>query len=36
MMFAGLNLVRASRNRVQGWLQVKEYLRNMPDGIPRL
>lgn len=32
----GIPLVKASRSRVQGWLQVKEMFAPMPDGKPKL
>lgn len=32
----GIGLVRASNSRVQGWLQVKEALKQRPDGKPGL
>ena len=35
-MQCGVPIVRASNNRVQGFLQVKEALANMPDGKPGL
>lgn len=35
-MLNGVNIVRASNNRVQGHLQIKELLKNMPDGKPGL
>ena len=33
-MTCGLPLVKASNNRVQGWLQLKEFLKDQPDGRP--
>ena len=30
----GIGLVRASNSRVQGWMQVKEYMKIRPDGKP--
>ena len=33
-MQCGLPLVKADNNRVQGWLQVKEFLKDQPDGKP--
>ena len=35
-MTNGVPLVKASNNRVQGWLQVKEFLKDSPDGRPGL
>lgn len=35
-MTNGVALVKASNNRVQGWLQVKEFLKDSPDGKPGL
>ena len=35
-MTNGVPLVKASNNRVQGWLQVKEFLKDSPDGKPGL
>jgi phage terminase large subunit len=35
-MMNGIGLVKADNNRVQGWLQVKEKLADMPDGKPGL
>jgi phage terminase large subunit len=35
-MLNGIGLVKADNNRVQGWLQVKEKLADMPDGKPGL
>lgn len=35
-MLGGVGLVKANNNRVQGHLQVKEMLANMPDGKPGL
>lgn len=35
-MLSGLGIVRASNNRVQGHLQIKEMLAPMPDGKPGL
>lgn len=35
-MVNGLPLVKASNNRVQGWLQVKEFLKDQEDGKPGL
>ena len=32
----GVAIVKASRSRVQGWLQVKEFLAPMEDGKPKL
>lgn len=32
----GVSIVKASRSRVQGWLQVKEYFKNLDDGKPGL
>ena len=32
----GLGLIKASNNRVQGWLQMKEFLKDSPDGKPGL
>ena len=32
----GVAIVKASRSRVQGWLQVKEFLAPMGDGKPKL
>ena len=32
----GVAIVKASRSRVQGWLQVKEFLAPMDDGKPKL
>lgn len=32
----GVNIVRANNNRVQGHLQIKELLKDMPDGRPQL
>lgn len=31
---AGVGLVKASNSRVQGWLNLKEYLKTWPDGRP--
>lgn len=33
---SGLGIVRANNSRVQGWLALKELLKPMPDGRPRL
>lgn len=33
-MTNGVPLVKASNNRVQGWLQMKEFLKDSPDGKP--
>ena len=35
-MTNGVPLVKASNNRVQGWLQMKEFLKDSPDGKPGL
>lgn len=35
-MTNGVALVKASNNRVQGWLQVKEFLKDTSDGKPGL
>ena len=35
-MTNGVPLVKASNNRVQGWLQMKEFLKDSPDGRPGL
>ena len=35
-MTNGVPLVKASNNRVQGWLQVKEFLKDSADGKPGL
>lgn len=35
-MTNGVALVKASNNRVQGWLQMKEFLKDEPDGKPGL
>ncbi len=35
-MTNGVPLVKASNNRVQGWLQMKEFLKDEPDGRPGL
>jgi phage terminase large subunit len=35
-MLGGIGIVKADNNRVQGWLQVKEMLADMPDGKPGL
>lgn len=35
-MTNGIPLVKASNNRVQGWLQMKEFLKEAPDGKPGL
>lgn len=35
-MTNGVPLVKASNNRVQGWLQMKEFLKESPDGRPGL
>ena len=35
-MIGGIGIVKADNNRVQGWLQVKEMLADMPDGKPGL
>ena len=35
-MTNGVALVKASNNRVQGWLQMKEFLKDSPDGKPGL
>ena len=35
-MQCGLGIVRANNARVQGWLQLKELLKDMPDGKPGL
>jgi len=32
----GVPIVKADNNRVQGWLQVKEFLKNQEDGKPGL
>ena len=32
----GVPIVKADNNRVQGWLQVKEFLKQQPDGRPGL
>lgn len=33
-MIAGIGIVSANNNRVQGWLQVKEFLKDREDGKP--
>ena len=35
-MQSGVPIVKANNNRVQGWLQVKEFLKDMEDGKPGL
>jgi phage terminase large subunit len=35
-MLNGLPIIKANNNRVQGWLQVKEFLKPMGDGKPAL
>ena len=35
-MVSGVPIIRANNNRVQGWLQVKEYLMTGEDGKPSL
>lgn len=35
-MVNGVPIIRANNSRVQGWLQVKEYLKNSHDGKPNL
>ena len=35
-MLNGLPIIKANNNRVQGWLQVKEFLKPMSDGKPAL
>ena len=35
-MTNGVPILRADNSRVQGWLQVKEFLKDMPDGKPGL
>ena len=32
----GVPIVKADNNRIQGWLQVKEFLKNQEDGKPGL
>lgn len=35
-MISGVPVIKADNNRVQGWLQVKEFLKDMEDGQPGL
>ena len=35
-MTHGIPIVKANNNRVQGWIQVKEFLKNQEDGKPGL